>query len=152
MRCPKCHFTGDKVIDSRTAKEGAAVRRRRECLGCGYRFTTYEEVIQSELTVIKRNQSRVEFERSKLRKGIENACWKRPITAEKIDKIVDKVTTGLHRDFEREVSTMEIGQRVMNEIKNLDEVAYVRFASVYREFKDIDQFIDEIRLLNKKNK
>ncbi len=152
MKCPKCHFTGDKVVDSRTAKEGSAVRRRRECLGCGYRFTTYEEVIQSELTVIKRNKSRVEFERSKLRRGIENACWKRPITAEKIDKIVDKLTTELHRDFEREVNSMEIGLRVMNEIKNLDEVAYVRFASVYREFKDIDQFIEEIRLLNKKNK
>ncbi len=150
MRCPKCSFIGDKVVDSRTAKEGAAVRRRRECLDCGYRFTTYEEVIQSELTVIKRNNSRVEFERSKLRKGIENACWKRPVNEEKMEIIVEKVTMGLQNDFEKEVTSREIGSRVMDEIKNLDEVAYVRFASVYREFKDIDQFIEEIRLLNKK--
>ena len=150
MRCPKCSFIGDKVVDSRTAKEGAAVRRRRECLDCGYRFTTYEEVIQSESTVIKRNNSRVEFERSKLRKGIENACWKRPVNEEKMEIIVEKVTMGLQNDFEKEVTSREIGSRVMDEIKNLDEVAYVRFASVYREFKDIDQFIEEIRLLNKK--
>jgi transcriptional repressor NrdR len=152
MRCPKCNFVGDKVVDSRTAKEGVAVRRRRECLDCGYRFTTYEEVIQSELSVIKRNSSRVEFERSKLKKGIGNACWKRPIDEEKIDQIVEKVTMSLQYDFEGEVSSLEIGRRVMDELKELDEVAYVRFASVYREFKDIDQFIEEIRLLNKKNK
>ena len=151
MRCPKCNFIGDKVVDSRTAKEGAAVRRRRECLDCGYRFNTYEEVIQSELTVIKRNNSRVDFERSKLKKGIENACWKRPVDEEKIDKTVEKVTMSLQHDFEKEITSREIGRRVMDELKELDEVAYVRFASVYREFKDIDQFIEEIRLLNKKN-
>jgi len=151
MRCPKCSFVGDKVVDSRTAKEGAAVRRRRECLDCGHRFTTYEEVIQSELSVIKRDTCRVDFERSKLKKGIENACWKRPVNEEKIDKFVEKIIMSIQHDFEREVTSREIGLRVMNELKKIDEVAYVRFASVYREFKDIDQFIEEIRLLNKKN-
>ena len=102
MRCPKCNFIGDKVVDSRTAKEGAAVRRRRECLDCGYRFTTYEEIIQTELTVVKRDGTREEFERFKLEKGIKNACWKRPINEEKVDAIVSEITTGLQNDFERE--------------------------------------------------
>jgi transcriptional repressor NrdR len=150
MRCPKCSFTGDKVVDSRTAKEGSAVRRRRECLDCGYRFTTYEEIIQTELTVIKRDNARVDFERSKLEKGIRNACWKRAINEEKIDAVVGKITTGLQNDFDREVHSSEIGRRAMEELKKIDKVAYVRFASVYREFKDLDQFIEEIRLLNTK--
>ncbi len=150
MRCPKCNFTDDKVVDSRTAKEGAAVRRRRECLDCGYRYTTYEEIIQSELTVVKRDNGRVEFERSKLGKGIKNACWKRPINEEEIDGVVSKISMELQKDFDSEVTSREIGNRVMRELKKLDEVAYVRFASVYREFKDIDQFIEEIKMLNKK--
>ena len=148
MRCPKCGCREDKVVDSRIAKEGEAVRRRRECLNCQHRFTTYEEVIQTELSVIKRNSSRQEFERSKLRNGIKNACWKRPISDEVIDELVDSVATALQQDFDREVSSREIGERVMQELKRTDEVAYVRFASVYREFKDIDQFIEEIRSLH----
>ena len=150
MRCPKCSFTGDKVVDSRTAKEGSAVRRRRECLDCGYRFTTYEEIIQTDLTVIKRDDTRVEFERAKLEKGIRNACWKRPMNEEKINAVVGEITTALQNDFEGEVSSLEIGKRAMEALKQVDKVAYVRFASVYREFKDLDQFIEEIRLLDKK--
>ena len=152
MRCPKCGCKEDKVIDSRVAKEGEAVRRRRECLNCTHRFTTYEEIIQAELTVIKRNNTRVEFEKSKLRDGIKNACWKRPINNEKLDELVNAVMVSLMQDFDREISTSEIGERVMEKLKKFDEVAYVRFASVYREFKDIDQFIDEIRLLHKAEK
>jgi transcriptional repressor NrdR len=152
MRCPKCACREDKVVDSRVAREGEAVRRRRECLNCQHRFTTYEEIIQAELSVIKRNNTRVEFEKPKLRDGIKNACWKRPISDEIIDELVDDVTTSLQRDFDREVSSKEIGQRVMQELKKVDEVAYVRFASVYREFKDIDQFIDEIRFLHRVGK
>ncbi len=148
MKCPKCFCNEDKVIDSRTVKEGEAVRRRRECLGCGCRFTTYEEVIQSELTVIKRNNLRVEFEKSKVRRGVKNACWKRPVSDEKIDALVDKVTAGLQAEFEGEIHSSEIGKKVMEELRHLDKVAYVRFASVYREFKDIEQFIDEIKKLN----
>lgn len=150
MRCPKCTCNEDKVVDSRIARDGEAVRRRRECLKCAHRFTTFEEIIQTELTVIKRNNARVEFEKAKLRSGIKKACWKRPVSDEKIENIIEKIVAGLQRDFDREVSSGEIGQRVMDELKQVDEVAYVRFASVYREFKDIDQFIDEIRLLNKK--
>jgi transcriptional repressor NrdR len=152
MKCPKCSCREDKVVDSRVAREGEAVRRRRECLNCQHRFTTYEEIIQAELSVIKRNNTRVEFEKSKLRDGIKNACWKRPISDEKIDELVDDVTSTLQRDFDREVSSKEIGERVMQELKKVDEVTYVRFASVYREFKDIDQFIDEIRLLHRGGK
>ena len=148
MRCPKCSCREDKVLDSRVAREGEVVRRRRECLSCQHRFTTYEEIIQTELSVIKRNDTRVEFKKKKLRDGIKNACWKRPINDDKIDELADRVTSSIHRDFDREVSSKEIGQRVMQELKIFDEVAYVRFASVYREFKDLDQFIDEIRLLH----
>jgi transcriptional repressor NrdR len=152
MRCPKCGCREDKVVDSRVAREGEAVRRRRECLSCQHRFTTYEEIIQAELSVIKRNNTRVEFEKIKLRNGIKSACWKRPISDDRIDDLVDKVTGSLQQDFDREVSSKEIGRRVMQELKKLDEVAYVRFASIYREFKDIDQFIDEIRLLHNAGK
>lgn len=148
MRCPQCTGSEDKVVDSRMTKEGAGVRRRRECLNCGHRFTTYEEIIQSELKVIKKNGNvREDFDREKLRRGIVNACWKRSIKVEDIDHLVDVVVEGVQNDFEREIPSVEIGKRVMKELKKLDEVAYVRFASVYRQFKDIDQFIEEIKSL-----
>ncbi len=146
MRCPRCTCEDDKVVDSRSTKEGAGVRRRRECLNCGHRFTTYEGIIQAELKVIKKNDDRREdFDRDKLRHGIELACRKRPVSQEQIDDLVARVIAGLESDFEREVISTEIGNRVMNELKEIDEVSYVRFASVYKKFKDIDQFIDEIR-------
>jgi len=147
MRCPQCHCLDDKVVDSRVIKDGEGVRRRRECLNCGHRYTTYESVIHAELKVVKKDEAREDFDREKLRLGIEKACWKRPVEDAEIDRVVDAVVSGLERDFDREVSSIEIGSRVMAALKQLDEVAYVRFASVYRQFKDIDQFIEEIRNL-----
>ena len=152
MKCPKCGCKEDKVVDSRVGKEGEVVRRRRECLKCLHRFTTFEEIIQSEISVIKRNNTRQDFEKGKLRSGIKNACWKRPINDVIIDELVDKIAATIQRDYDREVTSQEVGERVMQELKKVDEVAYVRFASVYREFKDIDQFIDEIRTLHSSSK
>jgi transcriptional repressor NrdR len=151
MRCPHCYCLEDKVVDSRIIKEGAGVRRRRECLNCSHRFTTYESVVPSELKVIKKNNQREDFDREKIREGIEKACWKREVSPEEIDKIIDGVVSSIERDFEREVKSREIGIRVMKALKAADEVAYVRFASVYRQFKDIEQFIEEIKTLVPKN-
>ena len=147
MRCPVCGFQDDKVIDSRVIKEGFGVRRRRECLACSHRFSTYESIIQSELKVVKRNSEREDFDADKLRKGIENACYKRPVAPEDIDRITDEVVQGIQRDFDKEISSAEIGKRVMAALRSLDQVAYVRFASVYRKFKDVEEFINEIRAL-----
>jgi len=152
MRCPQCGCQDDKVVDSRATKEGAGVRRRRECLQCGHRFTTIEEIIQAELKVVKRGDVREDFDREKIRRGIENACWKRPIKVEEIERAADEVYCAIQRDFDKEVSSIEVGNRVMEALKKLDQVAYVRFASVYRQFKDIDEFIDEIRMLGKINR
>lgn len=148
MRCPRCTCQDDKVVDSRATKEGAGVRRRRECLNCGHRFTTYEEIIQAELKVIKRDESREDFDREKLRRGIEKACWKREVKPEQIDAILNKVITEIEGEYEREIPSVEIGNRTMAALRELDKVAYVRFASVYRDFKDIDEFISEIRTMN----
>ena len=147
MRCPKCGCSDDKVIDSRTVKEGAGVRRRRECLHCACRFTTIEGIIPEELRVIKNNNIREEYDRDKLRRGIANACYKRPISSDDIDRIVEEVSTALFRDFDKEVTSREIGNRVMEQLRKVDQVAYVRFASVYRKFKDVEEFIEEIRAL-----
>lgn len=148
MRCPNCGFQDDKVVDSRSVRDGAGVRRRRVCLGCGFRFTTYESVIPSELMVIKRNGVREEFDPDKLRKGLALACHKRPIPAGTVDKVVEDITLGIQRDYDKEVPSEEIGRRVMAELRRLDQVAYVRFASIYRKFKDVDEFVAEIRTLN----
>ncbi len=150
MRCPKCGCIDDKVIDSRAIKDGAGVRRRRECLGCFYRYTTTEGVIPEEIKVVKRNSEREEFDRDKLRRGIVNACYKRPLNPDEIERVVEEVSAAVLRDFDKEVASSEIGVRVMNELRKVDQVAYVRFASVYRQFKDVDEFIEEIRALNKK--
>ncbi|MBE6367405.1 MAG: transcriptional repressor NrdR [Lentisphaerae bacterium] len=147
MRCPVCGFQDDKVIDSRVVKEGCGVRRRRECLSCAHRFSTYESIIQSELKVVKRNNEREDFDQDKLRRGIENACYKRPLDPESISHVIEDVSLGLQRDFEREVPSSEIGSRVMEALRKLDQVAYVRFASVYRKFHDVEEFIEEIRSL-----
>ena len=147
MRCPACGFQDDKVIDSRVVKEGFGVRRRRECLNCAHRFTTYESIIQVELKVVKRNDEREDFDQDKLRHGIENACYKRPIDPEDINRLIEDVSQSVQRDFDREVASSEIGARVMAGLKELDQVAYVRFASVYRKFQDVEAFIDEIRSL-----
>ncbi len=145
MKCPRCKKTDVKVVDSRTIKEGAGVRRRRECIDCGYRFTTIEEVLNLELKVVKKNSVREDMNHEKIRRSIQKACWKRPIAPIDIDRVFHNVVSKIESEFEREVSTTEIGNRVMEALKDLDEVAYIRFASVYRKFKDITEFISEIQ-------
>ena len=145
MRCPKCRSVDDKVIDSRSSRDGALIRRRRECLKCGARFTTYEEIYREKLRVKKRNGQYEEFDRRKLLAGIEKACEKRPVSTEQIEALAERVVTELENEFGREVSSTQIGERVMQHLRKLDAVAYVRFASVYRQFRDAEQFIDEIR-------
>ena len=151
MTCPFCGANEDKVIDSREAAEGAAVRRRRECLKCQRRYTTYERLEESPFLVIKRDGRREPFDRKKILSGVLKACEKRPIPMEQMEAIVDEVEREISRQFEKEVSSVDIGQKVMQRLAELDDVAYVRFASVYRSFKDINQFMKELRdLLNKK--
>ncbi len=149
MRCPKCGCDNDKVIDSRSFGDGSKVRRRRECAGCAYRFTTLEEIIPEELKVVKRNGVREDYKSEKLRAGISNACYKRPVSDDEIDRIVEEINHSLLRDFEKEVPSLEIGERVMAALKVLDQVAYVRFASVYRQFKAAQDFVSEVKHLKK---
>lgn len=145
MRCPKCGTDRDKVIDSRVSRDGGTVRRRRECLECSYRFSTIEGIVPEDMKVIKRNGEREDYDRDKLRRGIANACYKRQISAEEIERVVDAVTGSILRDFDKEVESCEIGERVMSEIRKIDEVAFVRFASVYRHFTAVKDFIHEIK-------
>ena len=149
MRCPKCGCQNDKVIDSRSSRNGTLIRRRRECLKCGKRFTTYEEILREKLRVQKRDGQYEEFDRAKLLAGIEKACEKRPISAEQIEALAETVVTELENEFGREVRSRVLGERVMQHLRQLDEVAYVRFASVYRQFNDVDQFVNEIKSLGK---
>ena len=141
MKCPKCGADDDKVLDSRSAREGAAIRRRRECAKCGYRFTTYEEVDRDELQVVKRDGTRQTFERQKLEKAIRQACGKRKISNDQIRSMIDNVVARLDGD---EVASSKIAELVMDELHKTDEVAYIRFASVYRQFKDVAQFLSAI--------
>ncbi len=145
MRCPACGFGEDKVIDSRSTKDGTVTRRRRECLNCGHRFTTYEYIELAQLMVVKKDGRRQEFDRGKIVQGILKACEKRPVAREKIEEITDKIVAELQAEFRNEVSSSEIGERVMKYLRDLDEVAYVRFASVYRHFEDITEFMEELR-------
>ena len=149
MRCPKCSALDDKVIDSRSSRAGALIRRRRECLKCGARFTTYEEMSRENLRVKKRDGQYEEFDRRKLLSGIEKACEKRPVSTEQLEALAERVITELENEFGREVPSKQIGERLMQHLRKLDEVAYVRFASVYRQFRDAEQFIDEIKQLGK---
>ncbi len=149
MKCPSCGHLEDKVIDSRSAKEGQAIRRRRECLGCQRRFTTYETLETTPLLVIKKDGRREPFSRDKILNGLLRACEKRPIPAERIHAIVDALEAELMQKGQDEVQSSEIGERLMAELHRLDEVAYVRFASVYRHFKDLNQFLEELRSLLK---
>lgn len=144
MRCPKCSHLDDKVIDSRTIRNGEVIRRRRSCMSCGHRFTTYEEVVKTKLRVIKRDGRLEELDRSKLTQGIWTACEKRPISANQIDSMADGIISELESEFEREVPSTVIGKRVMDRLEKLDEIAYVRFASVYRRFRDVSQFLSEV--------
>jgi len=145
MRCPKCGHMDDKVLDSRSTREGASVRRRRECLACSQRFTTYEEIVRDELRVVKRDGRREDLSRAKLTAGVLRACEKRPITQAQIEALVDSVLDEVSQTGDVEVSTNAIGEKVMIRLKNLDEVAYVRFASVYRRFADVNQFLNAIQ-------
>ena len=141
MKCPFCAYTESKVIDSRPAEEGATIRRRRECLACQKRFTTYEIIERLPLVVVKRDGSRQSFDKVKLINGMVRACEKRPVSLQTLEKIADDIEQELQSNLEREISTVSIGEMVMNRLKDVDEVAYVRFASVYRSFKDINTFI-----------
>jgi len=145
MRCPKCGHLNDKVIDSRSAREGEVIRRRRMCLQCAHRFTTYEEIIKTHLQVIKRDGRHEELDRNKLVSGITRACQKRPISAEQIETMVDSILRELDNENDREVPSAAIGEKVMERLEKLDEVAYIRFASVYRRFKDVNQFLTEVK-------
>lgn len=145
MRCPKCAFLNDKVIDSREAKDGDVVRRRRVCLKCGYRYTTYEQIVRANLRVLKRDGRREPLDAIKLRNGVLRACEKRPVSSEQIDVLVDSIMTDLDSEYEKDVPSTIIGEKVMERLEKLDEVAYVRFASVYRRFKDVNQFLLEVR-------
>jgi transcriptional repressor NrdR len=150
MRCPQCGTQDDKVIDSRSSSDGAQIRRRRECLECGRRFTTYEQVFHETMRVRKRSGDYQEFDRRKLRNGIDRACEKRPVSAEEIETTVERIITELENEYGREVTSEQIGERVMKHLRKLDEVAYVRFASVYRQFHDAEQFIHEIQRMVKR--
>ena len=147
MRCPKCGRLDDKVIDSRASREGSVIRRRRECLGCSHRFTTYEEIEHEGLMVVKRDGRREEFSKEKLLSGVRKACQKRPVSPKLIEDLVEKIVDEITDKYEREVPSMAIGERVMECLGDIDEVAYVRFASVYRRFQEATDFVHAVRKL-----
>ena len=147
MKCPFCGFEESKVIDSRPTDEGQRIRRRRECLKCGKRFTTYEIIESLPIIVIKKDKSRETFNRDKLMTGLLRACEKRPVSIDTLDSMIDDIETNLQNSLDREVSSEKIGELVMEKLKKIDEVAYVRFASVYRQFKDINTFMKELNKL-----
>jgi transcriptional repressor NrdR len=151
MKCPYCAHLGDKVVDSRESREGEVIRRRRECLECGKRFTSYERIDEIPYMVVKKDGTRERFERQKLVAGLLKACEKRPVSVAALEGLADRVEATLQERPEKEIATVEIGQFVMEELKRLDKVAYVRFASVYRHFRDINEFANELKdLLNPK--
>ena len=151
MRCPFCNYSESRVIDSRPAEEGTTIRRRRECLSCQKRFTTYEIIERLPLVVIKRDGSRQTFDKMKVINGMLRACEKRPVPVDSLQKAADEIEQELQNSLEREITSTEVGELVMRKLKDLDEVAYVRFASVYRQFKDINTFMSELnKLLNDK--
>ena len=145
MRCPKCTHSEDKVIESRSARNGSVIRRRRMCLQCGHRFTTYEEILRARLRVIKHDGRYEDLDRDKLINGLQRACEKRPVSSEDIDLMADSIIDELESEYERDVPSDAIGQKVMERLEKTDEVAYVRFASVYRRFKDVNQFVSAIQ-------
>jgi transcriptional repressor NrdR len=145
MRCPFCEIDNDRVIDSRASEDGLSIRRRRECLHCKRRYTTYERAEEMNLKVIKKHHEREPYSREKLRAGIAKACWKRPISDEKIDSIIAEIESEVYGHFDTEVESRELGRLVMERLGQIDQVAYVRFASVYREFKDVRDFVDELQ-------
>jgi transcriptional repressor NrdR len=147
VRCPYCGAADDRVVDSRESREGAVIRRRRECAACERRFTSYETVEEIPVLVIKRDGRREPFDRNKLLRGLMKACEKRPVETRSLEQICDEIESALHSREPREMSTVELGTRVMEQLKELDQVAYVRFASVYRRFEDLGDFVDELKTL-----
>ncbi len=147
MRCKSCGSDDDKVLESRTVRGGVAIRRRRVCLQCGHRFTTYEEIVRESLQVVKRDGRLEEFSRPKLLSGVMRACQKRPISMEQIDKLVDNVIDIIEEKYDMEIESHEIGRLLMKQLKRIDEVAAVRFASVYRRFESIDDFVKEVKAI-----
>lgn len=145
MKCPKCNYSESKVVDTRPTDDGFKIRRRRECMVCSHRFTTYEKIEETQIVVVKRDGTRQGYNRDKIINGLIRACDKRSVSLEQIEDIVDKVEKQLLNTFQNEVSTEVIGELVMNELQSVDDVAYVRFASVYRKFKDINTFMDELK-------
>lgn len=150
MKCPYCGYTESRVIDSRPADDDLSIRRRRECLSCGKRFTTFETIEHVQLVVIKRDGSRQAFDRSKILNGLLKSCEKRPVTARQMEDIADEIEQQLQNRLTREVESREIGELVMDRLREVDEIAYIRFASVYRQFQDISSFLDELNALLKK--
>ena len=147
MKCPYCEFLDSKVIDSRPTDEGQAIRRRRECISCGKRFTTYEKFEEIPIMVIKKDGNRQSYNRNKLLNGIIKSCEKRPVSIDTIEKLVDDIEKKLSNSLVKEVTSIELGEMVMNKLKDIDEVSYVRFASVYRQFKDLNTFMEELKKL-----
>lgn len=145
MRCPFCHANDDKVIDSRSTEAGKVIRRRRQCVQCSRRFTTYEHVEHTRLAVIKKDGSRVPFDRDKIMAGLQKACYKRPIDAEQLSALVDAVEEELFSRFDKEVASLVVGRAVIEKLRGVDQVAYVRYASVYKQFRDIGDLLDEVR-------
>jgi len=145
MRCPYCQEDNDRVIDSRAVKDGYAIRRRRRCMGCGRRLTTYERLEEMAIKVVKKDGCRVPFEPDKLRQGLAKACWKRPVSDDDIEGVVSAVESQVYANFDTEVESQYLGELVMEHLRELDQVAFVRFASVYREFKDVRDFVDELQ-------
>lgn len=152
MKCPKCGYIESKVIDSRPADDYLSIRRRRECLDCQNRFTTYEKMEALPFVVVKKDGTREQYDRDKIIKGIMKACEKRPVSMEQIEKLAMDIETELFATSQNEISSSDIGEEIMKQLKNTDEVAYVRFASVYRHFKDINTFMEELKLLLKEQK
>ena len=145
MKCPYCGSEKDRVVDSRSSEEGYATRRRRECLSCSRRYTTYERLEELEIKVVKKDGVREPLDSTKLRSGIAKACWKRPISDEQIDTIVTDIQGTLYGKFEKEIDSAALGELIMAQLRDLDEIAYIRFASVYREFKDVQDFVHEVQ-------
>ncbi|MBQ2814899.1 MAG: transcriptional repressor NrdR [Akkermansia sp.] len=150
MRCIQCGYMDDKVIDSRMSREGTCIRRRRECLRCGYRYTTYEQIERTELRVLKRDNMTEALNREKILKGMIKACEKRPVGMDQLDIAVDEIVAELHRDHQREVPSYLIGMKVMEKLQGIDPVAYIRYVSVYRQFRTVEEFIELVRKMEVK--
>jgi len=145
MKCPFCQSDNDRVIDSRASEDGCAIRRRRQCLDCKRRYTTYERIEATTVKIVKKDEVREPFDRAKMKRGLEKACWKRPVSDAQLEAIIAAVENDLEANFDAEVESRHVGELVMQHLRELDQVAYVRFASVYREFKDVHDFVSELR-------